>query len=120
MTIKDMIDSIREKSREKKEVLRQMEIEDRARHLLEEKKMSANERELNRFMKENREEQIKTRLEEMRRARKDDIELNHNPLDTPNVTKTGRELLKDKNLFAGKGNIFSANSLFRNKSYLMR
>ena len=69
-----------------------MEEQMRAEEILTERKKSANERELERFFKENREENIKIQLEEMRKMRDDDIKFNHNPLDTPNITKSKWEL----------------------------
>ena len=128
MGIKEFMEDMRERRKEKKEVLTGMAEQMRAEEILTERKKSANERELQRFFKENREEQIKVELEKMRKIRDEDIKFGHNSLNTPNVTVGDTELLKAKNLFKGKGNIFSGNesihknnhNLLRNERWLMK
>ena len=75
--------------------------------MLDDRQKSANERELERFQNEDREEQIKIDLEEARKVRQRDIHFNHNPLDVQNITKTGDfEVLKQRNIFAGRSTMF--------------
>jgi hypothetical protein len=63
-------------------------------------------------MKEEREEQIKHRLDFERRKRRDDIAFNHNALDAPNITNhVDWEVLKEPNMFKGNKNIFSKNEM---------
>ncbi|GBE19368.1 MAG TPA: hypothetical protein ENG87_00515 [Candidatus Pacearchaeota archaeon] len=107
MTFKEIIQKIGEKNRARKELLRQADEQDRIHSTIEERKKSANERELERFMKENREEQIKGQLDVERKKRRDDISFNHNPLHTKNIMKAEWEVLREKNMFAGNSNMFS-------------
>jgi hypothetical protein len=107
MGISDLIERAREKSRERKELMRRMDDQMRAEEILESRKLSANERELNRFMKENREESIKVQLEQARKIRDNEIKFGHNPLNAKNIMKSDWEVLKSKNLFKGKGNMFT-------------
>jgi len=103
-----MINNMRERSQERKEKLREIDENMRIQEILENRRKSSNERELEMFIKENREENIKTQLQKMRKIRENDIRFAHNPLDVPNVTNhTDWEVLKEKNLFGNKSNMFS-------------
>lgn len=102
------MDNIRGKGKEKKELLRHLQEQDRAETIVHERKLSANERELNRFLNEHREESIKEQLNEMRKERDNEIKFGHNPLDTPNITNhVDWEVLKERNMFKAKKNMFS-------------
>ena len=71
----------------------------------EERKLSSNERELRRFMKEAREDDIKEELDEFRRKRRDDIEYGHQILNTKNMfapEANTASILRQKNLFVKK------------------
>lgn len=93
-----------------------MQEQDRMLELLEERKLSANERELNRYVKEDREKRIKEDLEYMRKKRQDDITYNHNPLNVKNITNhTDWEVMKEKNMFSNNKNMF-ANQEYIHKS----
>ena len=104
MGITDLIDRVREKGRDRKELLRKMDEQMRVEKILEDRKKSANERELERFMKEDREESIKFELQRARKEREEDIKFNHNTLNIPNITKSKWEVMKEKNMFAGNKN----------------
>ena len=122
MGLKDMISNMRERSEGRKDKLREMDEQMRIEKILEDRKKSANERELEMFIKEDREENIKEQLHKMRKIRDDDIKLGHNPLNTPNVIgKTNWEVLKEKNLFKGKSNMFSNNDfIHKNNPNLLK
>lgn len=106
MGFKEMIQNAGRKRKEKKELLRKMLEQDKLETIVQERKKSANQRELERYFREEKEEQIKEQLDYMRKKRRDDIAFNHNPLNIKNITsKTQWEVLKEKNLFGGKGNI---------------
>lgn len=116
MGFKEIIQRAKERKQEKKEMFKQMQNQDRMQELLEERKKSANLRELERYMKEEQEGEIKTQLEYMRKKRDQDIKFGHNPLDTPNITKDAKwKVLKEKNMFKGKSNMF-VNQPFIHKS----
>ena len=107
MGIKDLIERTRGRGKERKELLRKMDEQIRAEEILQSRKKSANERELERFWKEDREEKIKIQLSYARKKREDDIRFNHNPLNTKNIMKAEWEVLKEKNMFSGNKNIFT-------------
>lgn len=130
MVFKEILQKLGEKNRERKEMIRQMDQQLRARKLVEDRQKSANERELEKYMDEEREEKIKEALEVMRKRRQEDINFGHNPLDVPNITsKTEWEVLKERNLFAdnrptifkGDGSVLKSNkNLLKNNMKLLR
>ena len=107
MCLREIIENVVEKKKQKKELFKSMQEQDRMQELIEERKMSANERELRRFMKESREENIKFQLGKMRKQREKEINFGHNPLDTPNIMKAEWQIMKEKNMFKGNSNMFS-------------
>lgn len=116
MGFRELVKKIGEKQRERKEMFRIAEEKLRIQQKLENRMKSANERELERFMKEEREEQIKDQLDIMKKKRREDITFNHNSLNIKNITNhVDWEVLKEKNQFAGNKNIFS-NSEFIHKN----
>ncbi len=121
MGVKEFLERMREKKRQRQEMMRQADDQIRVQHTLEERQKSANERELERFHHEDREEMIKQALAVKRTEREEDIRLNHNALDVPNITNhTEFEVLKEPNQFAGKGNMFvNQQSILHNDPGLM-
>ena len=107
MGFKEALQRLGEKRREKKAMFKQAEDRLRIQRILEDRQKSANERELERFHKEDREEAIKSELDLHRIRRDKDIKFNHNPLHTKNIMKSEWEILKEKNQFANSGNMFS-------------
>ena len=102
MGIKEIIHGVLEKKKRYKE----MEADNRAVERIQEKKKSANERELERYLAEEREKQIKVQLENFRKKRKKEANKNqfaHN-----------KYLFKDE---GGKGwlrnDMFSKQDLFK-------
>lgn len=116
MTVKEFIQNMGRKSKERKELLRKMKEQDYLENKIQEMKLSSNERELNRYVKENREEQVKKQLDYYRKKRDADIKFNHNPLNVKNITNhTDWQVLKERNMFKGNNNIFT-NQQFIHKS----
>ena len=110
MGIKDLIEKANSRSKRKKELLRSALEQDNIIETVQERKKSANEREVDRFTKEKREGQIKEKLDVMRRERRDEIAFDHNPLDVKNITAhTQWNVLKERNQFTNKGNMFENN-----------
>ena len=107
MTFKEILKNFGSGSKERKERFKELQEEDRLNEMLEDRKKSANERELERFQKEHREKQIKEALNEFRKEREYEDNFLHNPLDAPNITKGSSNLLKEKNMFNNKGNMFT-------------
>ena len=108
MGFKDIIKNLGEGQRNRKEMIRQLDEQVRIQKLVEDRQKSSNERELERFEHEDREERIKEALIMMRKKRDQDIKFNHNPLDVQNITNhTDWEVLKERNQFSGRGNMFT-------------
>ncbi len=107
MAFKDILNRMGEKQRAKKVLFKKAQEQLGIQKMLDDRQKSANERELERFQNEDREEQIKIDLEEARKVRQKDISFNHNPLDLPNITGKGDfEVLKQRNIFAGRSTMF--------------
>jgi len=108
MGFKEIVKNFGSKNKEKREILKRMLEQDRMENTVEERKKSANQRELESYHKENYESKIKEELEYMRKKRRDDITFNHNPIDVKNITSgTQWEVLKEKNQFKSRGNMFA-------------
>lgn len=108
MGFKELIEKLGEKQRNRKEMIRQLDDNVRIHKLVEDRQKSSNERELERFQNEDREENIKHALETMRKKRDHDIKFNHNALDVENITNhTDWEVLKERNMFGGRQNMFA-------------
>lgn len=103
-------------------MIRQIDQEIRLRKLVEDRQKSSNERELERFMREEREDQIKESLDVMRKKRQRDISFGHNPLNTPNITNhVDWEVLKEKNMFNNKSTLFKNDgSVLKNNPNLLK
>ena len=104
MGIRDFFNRIKQKN----ERLKDLEIEDRALNQLESKKKTANERELERYYEEKRQEQIGNALNKIRKQHSDsywhtDV-ITQKPLfkDKTSVMHGQSQILKQKNLFRSK------------------
>lgn len=98
-----LVERAKEKKAQKEDYITQIRLQKAAQM----QQLSSNERELHRFQEEDRQELIKEHLDVARKKRQHDISFNHNPLDVPNMTNhSDFEILKQKNLFKGKGNMF--------------
>ena len=120
MGFKEILNRMSEKRREKKDMLKYAEEQVRVQKLIEDRTKSANERELERFMKEEREEQIKHELEFQRKKRQSEISFDHNPLDTPNVMHSDWKILKEKNQFIenNSNNLLHQKNIFKDNPSL--
>ena len=122
MGFKDVINRMNEKRNARKELLDRMSDQVRLEKIVSERQLSSNERELLRYLNEDREANIKDRLEFARKKRSDDISFGHNPLDAENIiTKPHWEVLKEKSQFSGKGTIFEGSeSIMKNNPNLLK
>jgi hypothetical protein len=107
MGIKEVIQDWGKRKKEAKEKFKDAEEDWRINKQIEERQKSANERELERYIKEDRETAIKKRLDFARIKREEDISLNHNPLNTKFIMKSDKQILKNRNVFADNKNVFS-------------
>ena len=94
-----MIKELLEKYRRKKEVEEGYMDEDRITHRIQERKKNANERELERYYEEERQERIKKELDGFRKKR------HHKIMTESKVLDNNKKMLKSKNIFKQK-NIF--------------
>lgn len=107
MGFKEIVQKLTGKQSGRKELIKRIDDQMRAERIVEERTKSSNERELERFMREEREEQIKEALEFQRKKRQNEIAFDHNPLDVPNITNhVDWEVLKERNMFANQRNMF--------------
>jgi hypothetical protein len=103
------------KWKENKEEKEGFERQQRIVENFEAKKMSADERELRRFQKEEREKMIKQTLQGFRKKKQDEIwrGKTSNPIHAPNVTVGDKELFNSgSNLFLKKSDLFDRDDLF--------
>jgi len=111
MGIRDILERMKEKKLKYKQYEEQMKVMEK----YEERKKSSNERELERFKHEAREDSIKKELEEWRNHRNKDIEYGHQILKTKNMfdpKANGNEILNNQNLFVGGKKLFAGKSMF--------
>lgn len=91
-----------------KDRVKEIDIQTRAEEIVANRRKSSDQRELERDYKEIEEQRIKEALAIMRKRRQHDIDFNHNPLATKFIMgKSEWEILKERHLFANKGNMFS-------------
>lgn len=108
MGFKDILEKIGEEQKRKKAYLKQLDEQMRFQKIMEDRQKSSNQRELERYLKEEQEKEIKESLDFMRKKREYDINFGHNPLNAENITnKKGWEVLKESNQFKNKGCMFS-------------
>jgi hypothetical protein len=108
---KEIIQGLGSKNKERKERFHEIDEEDRLHTIVEDRKKSSNERELERYLKEEREKKIKEQLEIVRKKRDAEINYLHNPINAKNITNhSDFNLLKEKKLFSDNKNMFAHNS----------
>lgn len=121
MGFKDIMQRMSEKRNAQKELIKRMSDQVRFEKLVEDRTKSSNQRELERYMEEDRQAMIKEKLDFARKKRQRDIDFGHNPLDAKNIMKAEWEVMKEKNQFARRGNIFTnQNSVLNNDNKLLR
>ena len=120
MSFKDIIQKFNSGGKHIKERIKQIDIEDRAENIVQNRKLSSNERELNRYMKEEREKRIKDELDVWRKERQRSIDFDHNPINAKNIIAGGDNLLKQKKIFSEHKNMFvgQKSCLHNNKNLL--
>lgn len=100
MGIRDFLDRLRAKKMKYKEYSEDMKIQEQ----FAERKKSANERELERYINEAREKEIKIELDKWRKRAKHESEFGHQILNTKNMFSHEKPtMLRQKRIFM-KGN----------------
>jgi len=69
---------------------------------LQERRLSADERELNKFLEEDRQRQVKEMLNQFRKRKQEEVWHGDTALDAPNIIANQKNLFKRKN----EGNLF--------------
>ncbi len=117
MTIMDVIKKMGKNKGESGKRFKEMQEQDRLDTMLEERKKSANQRELEKHFKDKREEDIKERLDVIRKKRNKDTWKGNSILKGgPSILHTdksalssGKSMMREKNIFLGHGSIMSVN-----------
>ncbi len=121
MGFKDVLNKIGEKRKAQKELIKRMSDQVRFEKLVVDRTKSSNQRELERYLEEDNQKNIKEQLEYARKKRSDEINFGHNPIDTKNIMKAEWEVLKEKNQFTGRGNVFAGQeSVLKNDNKMLR
>lgn len=109
MGIRDFLDRLRMRKQQVREFENSQRIEER----YYEKKKSANERELEKFIEKARQEEIKRQLDEFRKAERQDIEFGHQILNTKNMFKHEKPtIMRTPNMFSMRSNLNTRGGLF--------
>ena len=106
MGIMDLVRKISEKKHEKSKKFKEMQEDDRLNTMLEERKKSANLRELEKFYKDQEEAKIKLELDKIHKQQNSEMwKSKHGVLDKGiSITRNDRPILKEKNIFMDKKN----------------
>jgi hypothetical protein len=104
--LQNLIKGVSGEKTEFKQKLKEAEMDMKINKSLEEKSKSANKRELERYIKEKEESDIKVALEKIRKQQtKENWKGTHKLLGgKANMMKTDRPILKEKNIFVDKRN----------------
>lgn len=98
-----IIQDILAKVRAKKEKYAEAEDDIRMQKRLQEKQLNANERELNRYMEEDRQRMIKSMLEKYRKRKKDEFWHGNRLLDKKNIFQNHPSIMRNNtNLYRGR------------------
>jgi len=99
--LQDILQNMGKDKSEFKEQLKQAQMNDKIERTIEERKMSSNERDLLKRMKQKREEGIKTKLDAIRKQENSENWKSKNSIlaQETNILKNDRPILKEKNIF---------------------
>ena len=107
MSVMDIVRNWSENRKSKSETFQKMQEQDKLDNMLEERKKSANLRELEKFYKDKEEDEIKKRLDVIHKQQnKDNWKSNSILTKGKSILKDDRPILKEKNIFKGEKNMF--------------
>jgi len=112
MTIMDIIRKFGKKKEVMKGRMAEVAIERRIQKTLDDREMSANERELIRHNNEVREANIKAQLERIRMQKTKEQWCGNNFAGRATILQEDNPILKQKNIFKGNKNIFKEKGMF--------
>ena len=110
-----------EKIRAGKQERKHMEDVNRWEEQVEQKKLSANERELMQYAEEDRQERMKIALDKIRKTKQREhwSGRKNNALDTPNIIKNSENIFAHKeSMFGHKDNLLHQKNMFANEKNL--
>ena len=100
MSVMDIVRNWSENRKEKSETFNKMQEQDRLESMVEERKKSSNRRELERYMHEQEEAEIKRQLEMIRKKKNKDTWKSNSLLKGgKSILNEDRPILKEKNIF---------------------
>ena len=105
----DVIRRMGEKRKETKEKFKQLQQDDKLNTMLEERKKSSNQRELEKYYKDQEEKSIKEALDKVHKQQTQDSWKGTTLSKQPNILRNERPILKEKNIFKNKTNMFLDN-----------
>lgn len=106
--LKDFVSGLGKDKKVLKAKFKEADQDFRVNQMVEERQKSANQRELEKYMKEKREEQIKVALDKIRKEKTQEIFTSkYSVLKSEyDILKTERPILKEKNIFKDNPHIF--------------
>lgn len=115
MGIMNVIRKMSEKKAISKEKLKNAQEDMKIQKILEERAMSSNQRELERYMKDQEELRIKQTLEKIRKKEQTDLWSGKNSLmnQKMNILKEDRPILMEKNIFSNNKKISKGSMFFK-------
>jgi len=107
-----------EEQRDFKDRLKQAQADDRVATMVEERKKSANQRELERYIKEQQEERIKETLNKIHKQNNSELWKSKNSIlaKGKSILKEERPILQEKNIFRNNPNMFSKKHAIKNNT----
>ena len=100
----DMIRKWKDRKGETSSKFKEMQEDYRLNKMLEDRQKSANERELEKHMKDKREAEIKAQLDVIRRDKSKELWKGGMLKEKTTILQNGRPILKEKNIFMDKRN----------------
>jgi len=109
MSVMDIVRNWSERRKEKSKKFQTLQEDDKLNDMLEERKKSSNRRELERYMKDQEEAEIKKQLEIIHKQQNKD-NWKSNPILTKGASmlKDDRPILKEKNIFKHNKNVIKS------------
>ena len=106
MGIKEIISGLLEKQKARKEKFKELEEDYLLRKKLEDRMKSSNERELEKYLKDQREKQIKIKIDKIHKEQNYNMWHGNQVLKSDyNILHDGKPILKKQNIFKGKANL---------------
>jgi len=106
MSLMDAVRRMGEKRKETKEKFKQLQEDDKLNTMLEERKKSSNQRELEKYYKDKEEKRIKEALDKVHHQQTKESWKGTTLSKQPSILKDNRPILKEKNIFLdNKSNI---------------